>query len=33
VSAVSGAEAAPDEHSRQYGLVLKVAYQTTAVLS
>jgi hypothetical protein len=33
VANVSGAEAAPDEHSRQYGLVLKVAYQTTAVLS
>lgn len=33
VSGASGNEAIPDEHSRQYGLVLRVAYQTTAVLS
>lgn len=33
VSGARGNEAAPDEHSRQYGLVLRVAYQATAVLS
>jgi hypothetical protein len=33
VASVAGAEAAPDEHSRQYGLVLRVVYQTTAVLA
>lgn len=33
VSGARGNEATPDEHSRQYGLVLRVAYQTTAVLS
>lgn len=33
VASVVGAEAAPDEHSRQYGLALRVAYSATAVLS
>ena len=33
VANVSGREAAPDEHSRQYGLLLRVAYQTTVVLA
>jgi hypothetical protein len=33
VAGVSGNEAMPDEHSRQYGLVLRIAYQTTAVLA
>jgi hypothetical protein len=33
VASVRGNEAAPEEHRRQYGLVLRVAYQVTAVLS
>ena len=33
VAGARGNEATPDEHSRQYGLVLRVAYQTTAVLA
>ena len=32
VTAVAGNEAAPDEHSRMYGLALRVAYATTAYL-
>jgi hypothetical protein len=33
VASARGNEAAPDEHSRQYGLSMRVAYQTTVVLS
>jgi hypothetical protein len=33
VSSARGAEAIPDEHSRQYGLAMWVAYQTTVALS
>lgn len=33
VTGIRGAEAVPDEHSRQYGLALRVAYQATSVLA
>lgn len=33
VAGVQGDVATPDDHSLQYGLVLKVAYQTTVVLA
>lgn len=33
VAGVSGNEAMPDEHSRQYGLVVRVAYYTTSSLA
>jgi hypothetical protein len=33
VAGVRGNEGMPDEHSREYGLVMRVAYRTTAVLT